>query len=711
MAAVRQASNCAPNQMFDDVARDVQAAAVQWRGVPILERLDVLRTAGEVLRANRTALLDWLRADGLSTALAEYYGAWILRQAEPELLEYTASELLRRTPSPGEVWVRRPDGVVALITPGNSPTINTAPLFSIVLVGNGVIMRAPSRDGGVRLIASQCIGATLEAAGYSAKLVQVVTGQTRPLLEAIYASPIVDTIVFFGNAAAGKSVAESGHAAGKKVVLELEGSDCMVVWADADLPAAIDSATRGFDFSTQPCPIPKHFLVHPTIQAAFVAGLCERANALGTAIADPEAGPLVPLFQPEAFDQLLEQATRHGQIVCGGHRTDAGGQASAAGVYGAPTVVTIDYHDALLDSPLFCEEIGVPILPVVSYTGDDAAILATMLRTINEIPFGLRASIWTRDDDVATTFVREAKQVGLVLVNQDHAHHPSFLSPWGGPKRSGGPHGESHLFWQKTSRLQGVSAPPAIMPGIRAALHGVGDKLELKIVEQVAWLTLNRPARHNAIDQGLAAELSDAVDQLVTTAANLRAVVLRGAGPSFCSGADLDMLDRLDAKAARRFMQDIAWTLRALERLPVPSLAVVRGFCVGGGFELALHCDAILASADAQFGLPEIRHGLTTTAGAVGRLVRAVGHRRASQWLLTGARFDAATADAAGLLSAVVSDDQLDAAAQDWCEQVRSLPRAGVSAYKRLLAPFGGGDTWLAELEGFEALARERSHD
>ncbi|WP_146661349.1 aldehyde dehydrogenase family protein [Enhygromyxa salina] len=694
-------------QMFDHVARDVHAAALEWRDVPIRARLKLLRSAGEVLRSRRDSLLDCLRADGLSTALAEYYGAWILRQAAPDVLEHTASELLRTTPARDEVWVRRPDGVVALITPGNSPTINTAPLFSMLLVGNGVIMRAPGSDGGVRLIAAQCIGATLEAAGYSPKLLQVVTGKTRPLLESIYTCPIVDTIVFFGNAVSGKDVAERGHAAGKKVVLELEGSDCMVVWSDANLEGALESATRGFDFSTQPCPIPKHFLVHPAIRPAFVAGLCERANALTTVEADPEAGLLVPLFRPEKFDRLLAEAKREGEVACGGHRTNAAGQPSATGVYGAPTVVVLDHGAALLSSPLFCEEINVPILPVVSYAGDDAAILQTMVETVNAIPFGLRTSIWTRDDQVATTFVRQAKDVGLVLVNKDHAHHPSYLSPWGGPKRSGGPHGESHLFWQKTSRLQGVAAPPNV---IRDALLGAGDKLELKIDNEIAWLTLNRPKRHNAIDQGLAAELSDAVDQLVTNAKDLRGVVLRGAGASFCSGADLTMLQHLNAKAARRFMQDVTWTLRQLERLPVPSLALVRGFCVGGGFEFALHCDAIIASANAKFGLPEVRHGLTTTAGAVGRLVGAVGKQRASQWLLTGARIDAATADAAGLLSEVVSDDLLDEAAAKWCEHARSLPRAGVSAYKRMLAPLGHTDTWLAELEAFEGLKRGQQH-
>lgn len=694
--------------MLDEIAHRVEVAAERWRKVPIRERLKVLRRAGALLGQNHDRLIDCLRADGLSTNLAEYYGAWIERQGAADLLEHTAAELLRTTPASGEALVRRPDGVVALITPGNSPTINTAPLFSILLAGNAVLMRAPSRDGGVRLIARDCIGAALEEAGYSAALVEVVTGQTRPLLEAIYASAVVDTIVFFGNAIAGRDVAERGHAANKKVVLELEGSDCMAVWADADVAGAVASAIRGYDFSTQPCPVPKHFLVHAAVEAEFIAGLCERAAALRTVEADREAGPLVPIARPERFDQLIEEARAHGEVVLGGYRMDGSGEPSPTGSYGAPTVVVIDARDdGFLRSPLFCEEINVPVLPVVRFAGDDASILAAMIRTIDAIPFGLRASLWTADDAIAARFVREVGDAGLLLINDDHARHPLYLSPWGGPKRSGGPHGESHLFWQKTSHLQGVVASPAI---VRAALLGEGDKVTLELDDRIARVTLNRPQRHNAVDLGLAQELADLLDQLLRDgdALNLAGVVLRGAGPSFCSGADLKMLGQLDHRTARRFMQDVTWAIRTLERLPVPTVAAVRGFCVGGGFEFALHCDAIVASESANFALPEVTHGLVTTAGAVARLARAVGQRRAADWLLSGRRVDAGTAHAAGLVTELVADDELDAAIDRWSACARELPRAGVRATKRLLAGLGQ-DSWIPELEAFEQLLIDRS--
>ncbi len=688
-----------------ELVRRVDVAAARWRWLPVRERLAVLREAGRTLRERRDDLLDCLRADGLSTTLARSYGAWIERQGHAELLEHTARELIRTTPAGQETLVRRPDGVVALITPANSPTINTAPLFSILLAGNGVLMRAPGNDGGVRLIAGECIGEALERAGHSADLVRIVTGKTRPLLAQLYEQPEIDTIVFFGNAVAGRAVASAGHEAGKKVVLELEGSDCMAVWADADVDAALDSAVRGYDFSTQPCPIPKHFLVHPRVEGAFIQGLCARAGALKTVQRDPEGGILVPLARPERFDQRVAEAKARGEIAAGGHRMNAEGEPATDGIYGAPTVVVVEDGDDLVGHPLFCEEINVPVLPVVRYRGDDPEILVSMLSLIDRIPFGLRASLWTASDDIAAAFVRSVGRVGLVMINADHAQHPDFLSPWGGPKRSGGPHGESHLFWQKTSRLQGVVAPSGM---VEEALRGGDDSVRLRIEDGIATLTLHRPQRHNAVDHGLATELCDAIDRIVEQADAIRGVVLEGAGPSFCSGADLRVLERLDARGARRFMQEVTWSLRQLERLPVPTLALVHGFCMGGGFEFALHCDEIIAAEGATFGLPEVGHGLVPTAGAIGRLARSIGKRRAASWLLSARRVSAAEAEDAGLLSQRVPDDQLADAAEQWRERVRRQPRDGLAAAKRLLATVDSPDTWPAELEAFETILQRR---
>ena len=209
----------------------------------------------------------------------------------------------------------------------------------------------------------------------------------------------------------------------------------------------------------------------------------------------------------------------------------------------------------------------------------------------------------------------------------------------------------------------------------------------------------------------LAEQLSDALDRVMKAAeANrLDAVVLRGAGRSFCSGADLDMLRYLDARKARRFMQEVTWSIRMLERMPIPTLALIHGYCMGGGFEMAMHCDVLIASRTANFALPEVKHGLTPTAGVVGRLVRAIGKHRAARWVLSGRRVGADEAHAAGLLASIVETDaELDTALAAELAQIRKRPPSGYRALKRMLVGLGEPDTWNGELEAFETIMRER---
>ena len=191
--------------------------------------------------------------------------------------------------------------------------------------------------------------------------------------------------------------------------------------------------------------------------------------------------------------------------------------------------------------------------------------------------------------------------------------------------------------------------------------------------------------------------------------ADLRAVIVRGAGASFCSGADLKLLETLDVDAARGFMLDAARSFRRLSQLPVPIIAAIHGYCMGGGFELMLHCDVVVAQQDAVFGLPEVSLGLITTAGAMARLQDAVGSTRARDILLTGRRLSAGEAHRIGLLAYV--DGDLDRALSDI---VSSLPRAprSVALAKRLLADLEAqrhASSWVAEVEGFEKLLRHGS--
>ncbi|MEZ4451958.1 MAG: aldehyde dehydrogenase family protein [Nannocystaceae bacterium] len=721
------------------------AAQREWARAGMTRRLAVLREVGAALIARADDLHACLERDGLSRRMARYYGAWILQQARPDRLEAYARGHVQWCPTAerGELLIRRPDGVVLLITPSNSPTINGASFLSMLLPGNAVLVRAPEGDAGLRLYVDEITRPTLVRHGFSADVVQVITGSTRSVLDQTLDRRDLSSVVFFGNSTAGRDVARRCHERGKKAVLELEGSDFMIVFDDADLEAALESALHVFDFSSQPCLIPKHFLVHEAVHERFLRGLLARVPGCSTTVeADPESGTLVPVGRPELFLEALAEVRALGEVQTGGHRMRADGEPDERGRYVAPTVVTLEAA-AISGARLRCfdDEISYPLAPIVRFAGSDDSICAQMCALLRESPFGLRASVWSESPRILEAFTRELGDVGLLLFNDEHSRAPLFASPWGGRKRSGGPYGESHFFWQKTSHLQAIGCNTLSDRAIGAVLDGLGARglvdLELDAsaptpapevtapvassagVERVRvrrddgalHIELHRPERHNAFDDAMRAQL-DALTADLHRDSTLRCVVVRGAGRSFCSGADLTMLGGMTPTEARQFMLSASWSFRRLERLPVPIVAAVRGYCFGGGFELALHCDEILASEDAVFCFPETKLGLITTTGAAQRLAAAIGTTRARAALLSARRIDAAEARALGFVSEVVPRGDLDEAVARYTRQFTDRPMEGVRAAKAVMRELQAGPlahAFLTELEAFDGLVAARS--
>ncbi len=705
-------------------------AGRRWARAGIATRLSVLQDAGARLAEQRAELYDGLYADGLSHDLAEYYGGWIIHCGSPDLLARYAKELVRFQPhgTGGELFVRRPDGVVLLVTPANSPTINAATLFSILLPGNACIVRAPNNDKGLRFIADTIIADTMHWYGFSRDAVSVVTSRSRAFLGDLMPCDPVRTVVFFGNSTAGKSVAEKAQQLGKKVVLELEGSGCSVIWRDAALEPAVESARRAFDFSTQPRPIPKHFLVHDDVYDDFIERLlAEVPRCSATVEADAQHGNLVPVARPEGYFAALEEVAPLGDVRCGGYRMNADGEADPQGAYVAPTVVALDAEVLNRDLLCFDEEIFFPLIPVVRFSGEDPEIAAAMSDVVDRSPFGLRNSVWTESNDIIEHFAREIGDVGLLLFNDDHAQIPRTASPWGGPGRSGGAYGESHLFWEKTSHLQAIGCNTLSAGAFKAVLAGLGYEnlgaaaagcaskaAGLRIDDRVATIELKRPDRHNAVDPAMKDALI-AITRELEAREDVACVVVRGSGPSFCSGADLEALSGLDRKAARAFMIETTWAFRMLQRLDVPVIAAVDGCCLGGGFELALHCDMIVAARDAVFGFPEPSLGLTTTAGSAARLRAAIGAMQANRLLLTGRRITGDEALQIGLVSELVdSADHLTAAVERLCTSIKASDPRGIGAMKRLIredSQAAQAGAWIAEVEAFDELVAERKSE
>jgi methylglutaconyl-CoA hydratase len=172
----------------------------------------------------------------------------------------------------------------------------------------------------------------------------------------------------------------------------------------------------------------------------------------------------------------------------------------------------------------------------------------------------------------------------------------------------------------------------------------------------IATITLNRPERSNAFDQGMLNVLAQQVAERAADAAT-RIVVLRGAGKHFCAGADLVARGMEPTPAAGHV--SLVDALAALDRLPKPTVAVVHGAAVGGGAGLAACCDIVLAADTAFFSIPEVRVGMAPL-GVAPFLIRAMGHRAFRRYGLSGERFGAAEALRAGLAHEVISADELE---------------------------------------------------
>jgi len=172
----------------------------------------------------------------------------------------------------------------------------------------------------------------------------------------------------------------------------------------------------------------------------------------------------------------------------------------------------------------------------------------------------------------------------------------------------------------------------------------------------VGLITINRPQALNALNSTVVAEINTALDGFENDAA-IGCIVITGSQKAFAAGADIKEMQ--DLSFPQTYLDDFitAWDRVAGRRKPI--IAAVSGFALGGGCELAMMCDFIIASDTAQFGQPEIKLGVLPGAGGTQRLTRVVGKAKAMEMCLTGRMMDAQEAERAGLVSRVVSADAL----------------------------------------------------
>ncbi|MGD7045333.1 enoyl-CoA hydratase-related protein [Jeotgalibacillus proteolyticus] len=203
--------------------------------------------------------------------------------------------------------------------------------------------------------------------------------------------------------------------------------------------------------------------------------------------------------------------------------------------------------------------------------------------------------------------------------------------------------------------------------------------IQTGIEKNAGTILLNRPEVLNALNTKMVSEIVQAMENFDQDQ-SVKVIVLQGAGRAFAAGADIDeMLDKnsIELELLNQFSD---WD--RIARIKKPIIGAVHGFVLGGGFELALCCDILLASQNTEFGFPEAGLGIMPGAGGTQRLTKLIGHTRAMKWLLTGERFWAADALRYGIVSSIVPDELLVEETEKMAEAIAKKPLLSVRLIK-----------------------------
>lgn len=326
----------------------------------------------------------------------------------------------------------RPVGVVGVISPWNFPwAIPLGEVVMALMAGNAVALKPSELTPFVGLR----IGDVFRRAGLPDGLLEVITGDGSTGTALVEAGP--DKIMFTGSVATGRSVAEAAARKLIPVVLELGGKDPMIVLEDADVEAAASAAVWGaFANSGQACASIERCYVHEHIAPEFTALVVARTRALRQKEVADEDGVDVGAMSSERQLQTVESHVR--DAVARGARVLTGGgrpRGFKRGSFHEPTVLAgVDHSMEVMR-----EETFGPVLPLMTFRTEDEAI-----RLANDSPFGLTASVWTRD---LRRGQRMAEQIeaGTVMVNEVLYTHGIAQTPWGGVKQSGLGHTHGRL--------------------------------------------------------------------------------------------------------------------------------------------------------------------------------------------------------------------------------------------------------------------------
>ncbi len=452
-------------------AAAARRAQPDWGAAGIDERIAFARAVGERVRAHTAQFTDVLIAEGHPRRLAVWEVASALEMTSEENLDRVRRQLceIGRVGQRETRLVRKADGVVAVHPPHNAATANSLLAMGALLAGNSVVIKAPrSAPFGTAWFWREMVWPVLAEMGAPAGILNVVCASPTEVLDQWLHSDDVDDLMFFGESERGVAIGHQWHARGKKAILELAGNDGVLVWRDAEVEHAVTALTECFYGSSQICMVPKYAIVHADVAPALLRGLVDAVGAVRPGYPEDADSLLSPVLKQGDYDVVLKDALEAGaELVHGGRRLEVDGSPDEMGPFIEPTLLRVDGLAAAADLDAVRRETFFPLLPIVVVDPGDAGdhrLLLDCVEFLNRNRYGLRNSVWSRDEHVIDTVCRRLGNGGILKVNDSHIGQVAGLPTHGGTGLTGGPFGEAHYPVLRTSHLQAISIATAVEP-------------------------------------------------------------------------------------------------------------------------------------------------------------------------------------------------------------------------------------------------------
>lgn len=230
------------------------------------------------------------------------------------------------------------------------------------------------------------------------------------------------------------------------------------------------------------------------------------------------------------------------------------------------------------------------------------------------------------------------------------------------------------------------------------------NEILFEVIDDVAWITINRPQVRNAFREQTLDELIEAVKSTREDPSIVAAVITGAGDKAFSAGGDFDAMMKLNRANALHWNDRMLGLAMAIRGVPIPVIAMVHGACVGGGHELALWCDLVISAEDGVFGQTGAKVGACPTVGATQYIPRLIGDRLAKEMIFLCRTFSAAEAVEIGLINKVVPKAELRSETEAWCQQMKGYSGQTIRATKKSLN-FESDELYASWQQGMELLA------